>query len=116
MAKEKAKKRDIMPAEEVREWQSRPFYTEGEPYLWVLSHGWTCVGFYVGCGPTPLDIRVAHASYYRSAGNQTHASLARNGGNDSTAWEYMGDELITRTAVIRVTPYTGEVRRGRLAI
>jgi GrpB-like predicted nucleotidyltransferase (UPF0157 family) len=116
MAKSKAVKQSRMTAEEVAEWNARPFYREGVPYQWVMSYGWVIVGYYVGPGPTPLEIRVAHASYYRSAGNQTHASLATNGGNDSTAWEYFGDRLINRTQVQGVSEYHGEVRNGRLAI
>jgi hypothetical protein len=114
-AREKKAKQDRMTADEVREWCGTPFYREGVPYQWIMSYGWVIVGFYVGCGPTPLEIRVAHASYYRSAGNQTHAALATQGGNDSTAWEYFGDRLINRTQVMGVSEYHGDVKRSRLA-
>jgi GrpB-like predicted nucleotidyltransferase (UPF0157 family) len=115
MAKAKTATRDVMTPDEVAEWNARPFYREGVPYQWVMSYGWVIVGYYVGPGPTPLEIRVAHASYYRSAGGQTHASLAANGGNEQTTWEYFGDRLINRTQVQGVSEYAGEVRRARLA-
>lgn len=97
-----------MPDDQVDQWNAVPFYRPGVAYTWVLTHGWVCVGYFVGM-PDPLTIRVAHSNYYRSAGNQTHASLARNGGNVNTSWEYMGDELISRPHVIRATPYHGAV-------
>lgn len=108
-------KQDRMTAEEVAEWTATPFYREGVPYQWIMSYGWVIVGFYVGPGPTPLEIRVAHASYYRSAGGQTHAALATGGGNADTSWEYFGDRLINRTQVQGVSEYRGEVRRSLLS-
>lgn len=108
------KKPDQLTAGEVEAWIGRDFYQPGEAYLWVLGFGWCCVGFFARW-ESPFEIRVAHASYYRTAGGQTHAALARNGPTPSTAWEYHGDELLNRTQVIRVTNYRGEVPRGHVA-
>jgi len=104
----------LLPQDQVDEWNRRPFYRPGQAYLWILTHGWCCVGYYLG-HLDPITIRVGHSNYYRSAGGQTHAQLARSGGNDQTAWEYTGDEVITVPHVIRCTPYSGEVPHGRVA-
>lgn len=109
-----AKKGTSLPADEVAERLATPFYRPGRAYLWILTHGWTRVGFYLG-HLDPLTIRVAHSSYYRSAGSQTHAQLATGGGNAQTLWEYTGNELLTVPHVISVTEYAGEVPHGRVA-
>jgi hypothetical protein len=92
----------------------RPFYVPGRAYQWILSHGWVRVGYYVR-HVDPLTVRVAHCSYYRSAGGQTHAALSAAGGNAQTAWEYQGDHLIGLPHVLGVSVYHGEVHRGRVA-
>lgn len=105
--------KDELREDEVSEILSRPFYTPGKAYRWTLTQGWCRVGFFLGYGQTPLEIRVAHCSYYRSAGNQTHASLSVNGGNSETEWEYCGHSQLLLGHIISVDPYEGEVPRGR---
>lgn len=101
---------DRMDEKEVEAWSKNEFYQPGVPYLWVLTHGWCCIGYFIG-SISPFEIRVAHSNYYRSAGDQTHAQLARKGDNEKTEWEYTGDEVILLPHIIRVTPYSGRVPR-----
>jgi len=101
---------DTMDLKELKEQQESNYYIAGHPYQFILTHGWVMVGYFV-CYHDPLTIRLAHASYYNSAGNQTHASLARNGGNENTSWEYCGDKLINKMHIIHVNKYYGKVHK-----
>lgn len=91
--------------------QSKPAYEVGRAYQWVLTQGWVVVGFFVGHGHTPFELRCVHLNYYRSAGNQTHAQLAQNGGNEATEFEYSGNGFINFGQIIYCVEYNGEVPR-----
>ncbi len=108
-----AQKRDRMGADELAE-ESGPLYETGRPYLWVLSYGWCIVGFYVR-HETPLRIRVAHASYYASAG-KPHAQMAREGAGPDIKWRYAGREEISAPHVLHVMEYHAEVHRGAVRL
>lgn len=92
------------------ELQVRPFYEPGRPYLWTMGFGWGFVGFFVRM-ESPLEIRVAHANYFRQA-HMTWGRLARTGGSEQTTWVYVGDKLLNRTMVLSADLFLGDVPRG----
>lgn len=106
-------RREKLTDEEMAQEQA-PLYEPGRPYLWVLTHGWCMVGFYVR-HETPLRIRVAHASYYATAG-VPHSQLAREGPGPGIKWRYLGRGEITVPHVIHATDYHAEVHRGAVRL
>jgi hypothetical protein len=102
-------KRDRLKPEELLAFK-QPLYEPGLPYIWTLTFGWACVGFYVR-HETPLRIRVAHANYFKNA-QKSYADLARTGGATNTEWRYLGNYEITVPHIIGTGEYLAEVPRG----
>lgn len=87
-------------------------YERGKSFLWVMSHGWGIIGFYIR-HENPLHIRVAHANFFRDA-HVDYGTLANEGGVISTEWRYIGNSLITVPHIIRADEYWEKVPLKRI--
>ena len=106
--------RDLLDPAELELESRTPLLIPGHPYLWVLTHGWAVVGFFVKW-ETPLRIRLAHASHFHDAG-KNYERIAQEGIDKKEAWRYEGAEEINFAHEIRVCRYMGQVPRGPIHV
>lgn len=105
--------KDGLSAEEMAAEQG-PLLIPGRPYLWVMTHGWGIVAFYVRW-ETPLRVRVAHANHFHEA-KKDYGALAQEGAGKDCQWRYEGSAELTFPHLIRWYRYHGDVPRGPIRV